>query len=390
MSRFAHCLRLCVLVLMLCFCAAGCGAGVAATPAANPTPPPPAATEAPPTATPNPLTDALDQKLAGYVTRANFSGAVLVAQAGNVLLSKGYGLADRDKERPVNADTPFRIGDLSQQFTAAGILLLQADGLLTVNDLVCDYISDCPEAWQPLTIHHLLTHTSGIPEYLALEAAAAHGEQPATPQQVLAWFRDEPLDFAPGERFAASNSDYHLLGLIIEAVSAQSYEAFLKARIFDPLGLTNTGYDDNRGDLARGYVSRSPAPTVEMSILYAAAGLYSTVNDLYLWQTALKEERVLPAAETAAMFTPYMPYRMGYDLTGIIESARDLSYGYGWIVGDAQLRPLETQSGWSPGYVANISYFPTDDMLIVVLSNQQTAPLGIMYEVIQELALGGA
>jgi len=173
------------------------------------------------TTTPHPaqspsITSQVDTFLAREVEDEQFSGSVLIARAGKVLFSKGYSMADWDQHVPNTPHTEFRIGSLTKQFTAMAILLLQERGKLHVQDHMCLYVPHCPAAWQPITIHHLLTHTSGIPNYTAFSDIDV--TKPASPEQLIAHFINKPLAFQPGTRYSYSNSGYVVLGYIIERI----------------------------------------------------------------------------------------------------------------------------------------------------------------------------
>jgi CubicO group peptidase (beta-lactamase class C family) len=177
-----------------------------------------------------------------------FSGSVLVARDGEILLSHGYGEADRTQHLLNTAQTKFRLGSLTKQFTAMAILILQGRGALNVRDRICTHMADCPVPWQSITIHQLLTHTSGIPDFARFPDYQATMGLPSSPTETIARFKDKPLEFLPGEKFSYSNSGYILLGAIIEQASGIPYEAFLRDAIFTPLQMANSGYDHNTGD----------------------------------------------------------------------------------------------------------------------------------------------
>ena len=251
-----------------------------------------------------------------------FSGAVLVARDGVPLISKGYGWANAEWEIPNTPTTKFRLGSITKQFTAALVLRLQEQRKLSVQDPICTYVKPCPELWKPVTIHHLLTHTSGIPSYTGLPDYQKTMMVPRTIDQMVAVFRDLPLEFAPGEKFKYNNSGYFLLGVIIEKVTEKIYEDALRDEIFTPLGLNDTGYDWSEPLLrhrAAGYTRRGNeivnAKFLDMQQPYAAGSLYSTVEDLLKWDQALYTDRVLPAAARTAMFTPFKD-----------------NYAYGWAI----------------------------------------------------------
>ncbi|HRQ37086.1 MAG TPA: serine hydrolase domain-containing protein [Chloroflexota bacterium] len=351
MRHIINCLALCVISVLL----AACGSAPSATPAPTsppptPTAPLPTATSLPPTATavsPEVMAE-IDALLADLAEQGLFSGAVLVGHQGNIMLSQGYGLADREQAIPNTPQTRFRIAALTKQFTAMAILILEAQGKLNVQDPICNYLPDCPAIWQDVTIHHLLTHTAGMPYF--------------TPP-----LKEVPLDFEPGEQWRYTHGGYLVLGYIIEAVSGQTDEEFLQEAIFTPLNLSDTGYEHNSDTLAIGYKNRfgtEPAEFIDMSIAYAAGALYSTVEDLYRWEQALSTEQLVPQAYLDEMFAPQVATNSS---TGI-----GSGYGYGWFTGvDDAGRPRIAHDGVINGFASVIARYPTDHLTIIVLSNQE-------------------
>jgi CubicO group peptidase (beta-lactamase class C family) len=262
-----------------------CGARSTITPPVQPSPTPLPAAE-----TSVGIVSQIDTYVNGLVDDGTFSGSVLVAQNGEVVLTEGYGLADREQNRPNTPQTKFRLASITKQFTAMAVLILQEQGKLHVQDPICQYLSLCPAAWEAITIHHLLTHTSGIPSFTSFPDYVTSRATPSSPGQTFGRFKDMPLDFQPGEKWSYSNSGYIVLGLIIEQASGKSYEEFLHHNIFVPLQMNNSGYDHNDGSLAIGYSGGigqwRTAPYIDMSIPYAAGGLYATVEDMYRWDQA--------------------------------------------------------------------------------------------------------
>ena len=315
---------------------------------------------------------AVDTMLADMTSQSVFSGSVLISQHGHVLLSKGYGLADRDLKTPNGPQTRFLIGSNTKQFTAAAILLLEVQGKLKVSDLICNYIPNCPTAWGVITIKELLTHTSGIPDYTAQPDFVDYQGQPSTPLQIIAHFRDLPLNFAPGTTWMYSNSGYFLLGYIIELVSGISYEAFLQKNILTPLNLSDTGYNHNSNGVAVGYsngYSATPAEPTDPSTPYAAGGLYSTVEDMNRWEQALTTDALLPAASRAEMFAPQAA------IPGAPES-----YGYGFVIGTDSGRPLISHTGAIPGFMSDEGRYPAEDVTVIILSNQSSVDIATIFE----------
>ena len=306
----------------------------------------------------------VDALLSQMAEGGTFTGSVLVAEKGEVLLSQGYGYADREQKIPNTPQTRFRLASVTKQFTAMAILILQNQGKLDVQDPICNYIADCPAAWKGITIHHLLTHTSGITvmprDYNSIKATHF------TPEQLIGHFKDSPLDFQPGEKWSYSNCGYMLLGYIIEQVSGQSYEAVTQQSIFTPLNLSDSGYIHNSSDLAVGYAnqySATPAEFIDSSISYAAGALYSTVEDLYRWDQALYTERLLPQTQLDQMFAPQAIMHPG-DPAGA-------AYGYGWFVMNDQSRLLVYHEGVISGFKTAIARYPDDQITIIVLCNQE-------------------
>jgi len=254
----------------------------------------------------------MEQVIQSYTANQKFMGSVLVAKGAEVLLSKGYGSANLEWAVPNSPATKFRLGSITKQFTAASILLLQDRGKLNVQDPVKKYMADAPAAWDKITIYHLLTHTSGIPSFTSFPEYAKWEPFAATPAEEVAWFRDKPLEFAPGEKWNYSNSGYVLLGYLIEKIAGESYEKFVRENIFAPLGMQDSGYDSNSAVIARRAAGYEPgndglknAGFVHMTIPFAAGSLYSTTEDLLKWEQGLFGGKLLSAASLETMTTPF-------------------------------------------------------------------------------------
>ena len=232
----------------------------------------------------------MDQIVTSYVTSGKFMGSVLVARGDQILLNKGYGSANLEWNIPNDPSTKFRLGSLTKQFTAASILLLEERGKLSVSDPVKKYLPDAPAAWDKITLYNLLTHTSGIPSFTGFPDYAESEPFATTPANLVARFRDKPLEFEPGTKWNYSNSGYALLGYLIEKVSGESYADFVQKNIFTPLGMKDSGYDSASAIIphrASGYVAgpqgRENAGFIHMSVPFAAGALYSTTEDLLKW-----------------------------------------------------------------------------------------------------------
>lgn len=310
-----------------------------------------------------PFATEADAYLQGLTDDEQFSGTVLVATNGNVIFAKGYGLANREYTITNATNTLFRLGSVTKQFTAMGVLILQEDGKLHVTNRVAQFVEDCPEAWQSVTIHHLLTHTSGIPSFTGFGDNLQFERLPTTVADTVRRFKDKPLEFEPGAKMRYSNSGYVLLGYIMEKVAGKSYEAFLTERIFRPLGMSHSGYDHPETILpkrAAGYAKRA-AQIVNcipfaMDTPHAAGALYSTVGDLLAWDQALYSERLVPAKALEAMFTEFKGH-----------------YCYGWFRDDLAERTAFSHGGGISGFRTHVIRFPKERVYLVVLSNFEVA-----------------
>jgi CubicO group peptidase (beta-lactamase class C family) len=347
-----------VAVTLLAAALAGCDAA----PTPNDAPDPTVAAAGP----------AMDAYLSDLSGGRQFRGAVLVARGTDVLLSKGYDLADQAAGIANTPHTLFRIGSVTKQFTALAVLKLQELGKLNVTDRVCQHVTPCPAAWKTVTVEQLLVHTSGIPNYTGFPEYPSVLMTTLSPEQLVGLFRDRPTDFPPGSRWQYSNSGYSLLGYLIERLTGVSYAEFLHRQILDPLGMTDTGYDVNHptGEAhAIGYAGwdNTPAAFVDMSIPYAAGAIYSNVSDLYKWNRFLltRTPAVVQAATLADMFTPRVP---------IDRAAPDKrQYGYGWDVAGPSSDVTYSHGGNIDGFAAFNLIRPRDQLSITVLSNLESA-----------------
>lgn len=313
---------------------------------------------------PQDIISRIDASLSNLAETESFSGSVLIAQGDTVLLRKGYGMADIESGEPNSPHTRFRIYSITKEFTATAILILQAQGKLNVQDHICEYIVDCPAAWQEITIHHLLTHTSGISDQSFFERILGRQGEQFTPVELVAVFKDTPLDFEPGAEFRYSNPGYMVLGYVIEQVSGQSYEEFLQEHILSPLSLFNTGYDHLESDVATGYSSYGiEARSIDTSVPYSAGGLYSTVEDLYRWIQAFHTDQYFSRDLFAPLFTPFI------SAPSEDHFAQDASYGYGWVIGERNSHRLIGHTGSYYGFCGFLEYYPDEQITIVVLSN---------------------
>ncbi|MEO7910980.1 MAG: serine hydrolase domain-containing protein [Roseiflexaceae bacterium] len=323
----------------------------------------------------SPLGQTLDNYLNDIVNAGWFQGAVLVARDGQLILSKGYGMADAAHATPNSVQTRFRLASVTKQFTAAAIMILQARGQLNIQDAICAHVPDCPAAWRDITIRNLLTHTSGLANYTDFMSYEPSQMQPTSPDELIARFRNEPLLYPPGTTYSYENSDYVLLGRIIEQVSGQSYADFLHDAIFAPLKMRDSGVATGLGNdpgYAVGYGSvGAPAPPLDTSTLFSAGGLYSTVEDLYRWDQALSSDVLLPAALRSQMFTPFL---------------RD--YACGWMVDRPGDRLRISHPGLIDGFATYIARYPDDHITVIVLSNLDSSNATGIGDYLASLVLG--
>jgi CubicO group peptidase (beta-lactamase class C family) len=296
-----------------------------------------------------------------------FRGSVLVGINGKIVFEKAYGPGDEEWGDANTVRTTFRIASLSKQFTAACILLLQERGRLNVHDPISRYVPGLPAAWQAITIHQLLTHTSGIPNSTDGSRNADRDRIGATPQQIIGHVAEKLLDFKPGTNWKYSNTGYVLLGMVIEKTSGLSYADFLKTNIFEPLGMRDSGYDrakDIIKERASGYDvidgQIMNADFIDMSVPFSAGGIYSTVEDMYHWNEALATDgKLLSSASLKEMFTEYPE-----------ATHEGQHYGYGVVISRLKFgRLLYYHGGGVEGFSSSIQRYPNDRVCIVILSN---------------------
>jgi CubicO group peptidase (beta-lactamase class C family) len=315
-----------------------------------------------------------------YVEAGTFNGSVLVSEKGNIIYKKGFGFANMEWNVPNQSDTKFRLGSITKQFTAMLIMQLVEQGKLKLDVPISTYLPDYPKKnGDIITLHHLLTHTSGIPNVTSFPAYDTEVMQSYhSPAQLVKLSSDSTLEFKPGEKFAYSNSGYMLLGYIIEKLTGKTYRQLLQENIFTPLKMTNTGYDYGETLLknrASGYMKNGRhylnAYYINMSVPYAAGAMYSTLEDLYLWDQALYSNQLLRKENMDLLFGKYIPAWGGH-------------YGYGWAIGEIPLgntsERVQTIShgGGINGFNTQLTRIPSDKSLIVLLDNTALAPLNEM------------
>jgi CubicO group peptidase (beta-lactamase class C family) len=307
------------------------------------------------------LSKKLDEYLNSAVAVYKFNGAVLIAQKGEIILQKGYGYKNFAANTLNNTNGIFQIGSLTKSFTAAVVLKLQEEGKLSIDDYLNKYLPQVRGA-DEIKLRELLNHTSGLYDYandIGPEDSAIVS-RPVTRQRVVDVFAKKKLLFKPGSKFSYCNSDYYLLGMIIEKVSGMPYEQAVRKLIFGPLGMTHSGFDFiNLRDTAKtaGYVTIAPGkytPNIQWdsTVTYAPGGIYSTTADLYKWGKAMANTQILSPASWKQALTP------GLD-----------KYGFGWWIDSLFNRKYIYHSGGLPGFMSYLVYFPDDDITIIMLTN---------------------
>jgi len=310
-----------------------------------------------------------DEYLSAWTKQGRFSGTVLIAKDGKVILRKGYGMANLELGVPNSPEMIYRIGSITKSFTALAILQLQAQKKLSVTDPIAKYVPEVPQKWQQITLQQLLTHVSGIPDFTRA-TAYAKPEDPLRIEHAMQELAAQPLMSSPGEKFAYSNSGYILLGRLVEKVSGVSYEQYITDNILKPAGLENTAYDHVRPILknrASGYVFDGDhlvnAGMDDMSGTHSAGALHSTVDDLYKFDQALTDGKVFPKALLDQAFQPRVkwvappPFNM------------DASYGYGWMSSSDFGHKSLMHGGWVNGFVTEFTRYPDDKMVVILASN---------------------
>jgi len=328
----------------------------------------------------------LDAIASSYYPATEPGAAVLVTKDGEVLLRKGYGLADLEQGIPIEPDMVFRIGSVTKQFTAAAILLLEEEGKLSVEDDLRKHLPDYPTSGRAITIAQLLTHTSGIRSYTDMPDFGKRMREDMSVEEIIALFRDEPLGFEPGEKYAYNNSGYVLLGAIIEKASGKTYEAYLRERIFEPLGMSQTYYGSASRIIpkrAQGYdgvnAEFENAEYLSMTLPYAAGSLLSTVDDLAKWDRALEGTGLLSQASLDKWWKPFS-----------LANGESIHYGYGWSISSYQGHRVVGHGGGINGFTCQLLRMPEDRVFVTVLTNRndEKANPGLVARKLAAAAIG--
>lgn len=318
----------------------------------------------------------INKYMESYIKIWEFSGSIAAIKDGEILFKKAYGYANIEHKVKNNTDTKYKIWSITKQFTAVAILILEEKGLLKVEDSIKKYFPDCSDLNPKITIHHLLTHTSGIFNYSSLPDSQEtfqkiHHEK----SELIKLFTAKPLDFEPGTHWNYSNTGYYLLGIIIEKLSGKTYSEFLAENIFLPLGMFNTGVEDGKRiveNKASGYYLNGNdlihCKYINMDLMFSSGGMYSTIEDLLIWNEALNNNKLVSKESIEKMNTQYKN-----------------NYGYGVEINISDNRKDITHNGGLQGFLTEIHRYVDDDFAIVILSNYGFTAVNKLCSVIESI-----
>lgn len=291
-------------------------------------------------------------------------GVFMIAKNGKPVYQKAFGKANLELDVDLTTENIFQIGSMTKQFTAIAVLILEEQGKLSVKDPVSKYIADYPSGDQ-ITIHHLLTHTSGIKDFTKMKSLSEISQKEMTPKMMVDFFKNEAVDFAPGEKFEYNNSGYVLLGYLIELVSGESYETFIKKHIFEKAGMSQSCYTSDRKVILKkaygyhkkesGYVNKT---IISYSIPFSSGALMSTSGDLLKWNNALAQNVLVRAETLQKAFSQYK-----------LNSGETFSYGYGWHIKDINGTASREHGGSIFGFKSMGVFIPSEDIYVIGLSN---------------------
>ncbi|MGU3376268.1 serine hydrolase domain-containing protein [Chryseobacterium sp. M5A1_1a] len=300
----------------------------------------------------------------GFGDQNEPGGVFLISQKGKNIYRKAFGKANLELNVNMTPENVFQIGSMTKQFTAIAILILEQQGKLNVNDPVSKYINDYPNG-NNITLHHFLTHTSGIKDFTKMKSLQSIAQKEMEPKAMVDFFKNEPVDFAPGEKFDYNNSGYVVLGYIIELISGDTYENFIKKNIFDKAGMTHSYYASDRKIIPQraygyhkkeyGFVNKT---IISFSIPFSSGSLMSTADDMLKWQQALHQNILLNNKETQKAFQKYK-----------LNNGEEFTYGYGWHLKNINGTPDREHGGSVFGFKSMGVYIPEDDIYVIGLSN---------------------
>ncbi len=291
-------------------------------------------------------------------------GVFMVAKNGRAIYQKAFGKANLELDVDLTLGSVFQIGSMTKQFTAIAILMLEEQGKLNVQKPIATYIPDYP-AGDKITLHHLLTHTSGIKDFTKMKSLKDIAQREMSPKMLVDFFKNEPIDFAPGKKFDYNNSGYVLLGYLIELVSGGTYEDFIKENIFKKIGMNQSYYATDRQIINKraygyhkkeyGYVNKT---VINFSVPFSSGSLMSSANDMLKWQNALNQNLLLKPENMQKAFSKYK-----------LNSGETFTYGYGWHIKEINGTPIREHGGSIFGFKSMGVYIPSEDIYVLGLSN---------------------
>lgn len=306
-----------------------------------------------------------DEILKQEFTLNNTGITAIVSSKGKIIYKKALGMANAELNVPMQTDNVFRLGSITKQFTAIAILQLMEQGKLNVQDELTKFIPDYPVKDAKITIENLLTHTSGIRDYTSIRDTAQRSKMDFTPVEMISYFKNQPMRFAPGAKYEYSNSNYFLLGYIIEKITGKTYAQYLEENFFQPLGMSNSSYASDTKIIknrAAGYTMGKQgienAAALSMTQPYAAGAVLSTVEDLFKWQQAIQSYKLVKKETLEKAFAKYR-----------LSNGAESNYGYGWRLGSIQESSTIWHGGLINGFMTTALYLPKEDVYVAVLSN---------------------
>lgn len=291
-------------------------------------------------------------------------GVFLVAKNGNTIYKKAFGKSNLELNSDLTTEDVFQMGSLTKQFTAIGILTLEEKGKLKLTDVVSKYIPDYPSG-DKISIHHLLTHTSGIVDFTKMKSINEIAHKDLSPKEIVDLFKNEPLNFEPGEKFEYCNSGYVILGYIIELISGETYENYINNTIFIKAGMNHSYYASNSKIINRrayGYHKKKDEyvnkRNVSLNIPFSSGSLMSTVDDMLKWQNALNKNLLVSSKTIKKAFSKYK-----------LNNGQEFTYGYGWHILEEDGIPMRKHGGSVFGFKSMAVYLPNEDIYVVGFSN---------------------
>ncbi|REH52469.1 CubicO group peptidase (beta-lactamase class C family) [Tenacibaculum gallaicum] len=311
------------------------------------------------------LTSKVDEILQTQFKNNGTGAVALVAKKGNVIYRKAFGKANLELDVNMVPENVFEVGSITKQFTAVSILMLLEEGKLSLEDDITKFIPDYPTKGKEITVHHLLTHTSGIKSYTSMRKFGEVMTKDEPPLKFIDFFKNEPMDFEPGEQYKYNNSGYFILGYIVEKVSEMSYPKFVEERIFKKLNMNSSYYGSHTKlikNRATGYQERDGeylnAQYISLTLPYAAGSIMSNVDDMLRWQTAIRKNILVRKGTIDKAFTNYT-----------LNNGNKINYGYGWSFNEINGVPTIEHGGAIPGYRSMGVYVPSEEVYVIVFSN---------------------